>query len=115
MTFLHPILAAAAIAGVSIPIIIHLLMHRRRKPVMWGAMRFLLEAYRRQRRRLMLERWLLLLVRCLVIALVDLAIGRPLLGKLGSARSGRVLFVLIDNGMTSGLRSDENSGAPALD
>ena len=58
MTFLHAGLAAAAVGAVAIPILIHLLMRRRRRPVMWGAMRFLLEAYRRQRRRLMVERWL---------------------------------------------------------
>jgi hypothetical protein len=43
VTFLHPILAAAAIGAISIPILTHILM-RRRRPVMWAAMRFLLEA-----------------------------------------------------------------------
>ena len=101
MTFLHVGLAAAGLACIAIPIIIHLLMRRRRKPVMWGAMRFLLEAYKRQRRRLLLEKWLLLLTRCLVVALAGLAIARPLLaGGVGGA-GGRTIYLLIDNGLVS--------------
>lgn len=115
MTFLHPALLIAGIACIAIPIIIHLLMHRRRKPVMWGAMRFLLEAYRRQRRRLMLEKWLLLACRCLLLALLAFAIGRPLVGGLLGGEDGRVLIILIDNSMTSSLRADGDDGQTALD
>ena len=43
MSFLHPILAGAGLAAVAIPILIHLLMRRRRRPIDFGAMRFLLE------------------------------------------------------------------------
>ncbi len=111
MTFLHASLAAAGLACIAIPIIIHLLMHRRRKPVMWGAMRFLLEAYRRQRRRLMLEKWLLLACRCLVVALLALAIGRPLLGRLIGPRAGNTLYILIDNSLTSGVRAPDGTTA----
>jgi hypothetical protein len=76
-------------------------------------MRFLLEAYRRQRRRLMVEKWLLLACRCLVLALLAFALGRPLLGALGLGTAGRTVFILIDNGVASGLR-DPASGRPAL-
>lgn len=113
MTFLHPLLLAAGLAGISIPIIIHLLMHRRRKPVMWGAMRFLVEAYKRQRRRLMVEKWLLLAARCLLILLIALAIGRPLLGTLGLVGGGKTVYLVIDNSLASAVR-DENAQA-ALD
>lgn len=112
MTFLHPALLAAGLACIAIPIIIHLLMHRRRKPVMWGAMRFLLEAYKRQRRRIMLEKWLLLACRVLLIALVALAIGRPLLGRLAPGKPGKTIYILLDNSLTSGVR--DASGATAL-
>jgi hypothetical protein len=103
MTFLHPALFAAGLAAISIPIIIHLLMNRRRKPVMWGAMRFLEEAFRRTRKRLLLEKWLLLATRCLLLALLALAIGRPLLGALGGggAGKGRTFFLVIDNSIAS--------------
>lgn len=111
MTFLHPALLAAGLAAVSIPIIIHLLMHRRRKPVMWGAMRFLVEAYRRQRKRLMLEKWLLLAARCLLVALVALAIGRPLLGSLTGAGAGRTVYLLIDNSLAASARDADGRSA----
>lgn len=115
MTFLHPALLAAGLACIAIPIIIHLLMNRRRKPVMWGAMRFLEEAYRRTRRRLLLEKWLLLAARCLLLALLALAIGRPLLGALGGVLGGgkgRTFFIVIDNSIAA--QAADNTGASAL-
>lgn len=114
MTFLHTSLLAAGLACIAIPIIIHLLMNRRRKPVMWGAMRFLEEAFRRTRRRLLLEKWLLLAARCLLVALIALALARPLIGSLGAAgNSGRTVYLVIDNSLAAQV-ADE-SGATALD
>ncbi|MBC7834493.1 MAG: BatA domain-containing protein [Phycisphaerales bacterium] len=102
MTFLHMGLFAAGIASITIPIAVHLLMRRRRKPVLWGAMRFVLEAYRRQRRRLMIERWLLLATRCAILALVAIALGRPLLAGSAGSESGRTIVLLIDNSLAAG-------------
>lgn len=107
MSFAHLGLLAAGLAGVSIPVIIHLLMRRRRKPLMWGAMRFLLEAYRRQRRRLMIEQWLLLATRCLIVLLVALAIGRPILQGLAGGGGGRTVFVIVDNGLAASARGPD--------
>ncbi len=106
MTFLNPILLATGLACVAIPIAIHILMRRRRKPVPWGAMRFLLEAYRHQRKRTRLEQFLLLAARCLLVALLALAIGRPQ-GAGGGEWGGagpRTIFVVIDNSLTAGVR-----------
>lgn len=115
MTFLNPTLAFAGLAAISIPILIHILMRRRRKPVLWGAMRFLLEAYRRQRQRLRLEQLLLLAARCLVVALVALALGRPLLGAAGLAagRGATTLYLMIDNSLTSSV--EDGDGRTALE
>src|SRR5262245_5711828 len=99
MTFLHLGLAVAGIACVAIQILVHLLMRRRRLPLMWGAMRFLLEAYRRQRRKLTLEKWLLLASRCLLVLLAGLAIARPLLAGGSGGAGGRTVYLLIDNGL----------------
>lgn len=70
-------LAAAAVAGgaVSIPIIIHLLNRRRFHVVTWAAMRFLLAAQRKNSRRMRLEQFLLLALRCLVLLLLVLAMA----------------------------------------
>src|SRR5688572_18308142 len=114
MTFLNPILAGLGLAAVSIPIIIHLLMRRRRKPVMWAAMRFLLEAYKQHRRRLRMEQLLLLAARCLLIALVALALGRPLLGAAGLIGRGPVsLYLLVDDGLAASALGEGD--APALE
>jgi len=113
MTFVTGGLAIAGLAAVAIPILIHLLSRRRRKPVEWAAMRFLLEAFRKHRRRLRLEQLLLLVVRCLILALLGVALARPILegtGLLGTGGS-RVVFLLLDNGMASGLVLDDGRTA----
>lgn len=108
MTFLHPMLFAAGAACVAIPILIHLLARRRRKPVVWGAMRFLLEAYRRQKRRLRIEQLLLLLARCAVVTLVALAVGRPALEAAGVlSGGGRTVYLLIDTSLASSATSPD--------
>lgn len=103
MTFLNPILAFTGLACIAVPILIHILMRRRRKPVEWGAMKFLLLAYQRQRRRMNLEQLLLLGARCLLVAVLAIALGRPVLGALAAVVSGgpRTLFILIDNSLTA--------------
>jgi hypothetical protein len=115
MTFLNPILAGVGLAAVTLPIIIHILMRRRRKPVMWAAMKFLLEAYRQHRKRIMLEQILLLASRCLLVALIGLALGRPILGAAGAlgGRGAVTLYILIDNSLAASAL-DEN-GKPALE
>lgn len=103
MNFVHAGLAIAGLAAVAIPIIIHLLFRQRRRPIEWGAMRFLLEAYRRSRHRMRLEQWLLLAVRCLILALLGLALARPLLSDsaLPIGPGSRVVYLIIDNGVAS--------------
>ncbi len=115
MTFINLGLAIAGAAAVTIPIIIHLLFRRRRKPVMWGAMRFLMEAYRKQRRRLTLEQMLLLAARCLVILLLAMALGRPVLERAGvlGAGSARTLYFLVDNSLASTALAGESSALDA--
>lgn len=108
MTLLNPILFWAAAACVSIPVLVHLLMRRRRRPVPWGAMQFLLQAYRKQRRRMKLEQFLLLAGRCLLVLLLAAALGKPVLGAAGLAggRPSRTVYLLVDNSITSGALLD---------
>ncbi len=60
-----------------VPLLIHLLNRRRYKRKTWAAMSFLLAAYKRTRRRLRLENFLLLLLRCLIVVLLAGAMARP--------------------------------------
>ncbi len=78
LSFLNPwLLGGAALVGV--PILIHLLNQRRFKTMDWAAMEFLLEADRRNRRRVRLEHLILLLLRCLAVLLLVLLVARPFL------------------------------------
>jgi len=64
------------LAGVAIPVVIHLLNRRNDPVVDWAAMQFL-EFSPRQRRRLNLAEVLLMLARMALLALVALALARP--------------------------------------
>jgi len=71
--------------AVASPIIIHLLSKRRFKTVDWAAMEFLLEAERRNRRRIRLENLILLLLRCLAVLLIAMLVARVFLAPTGLA------------------------------
>src|SRR5262245_17401673 len=64
-----------AVAGASIPLVIHLLNRRRYRVVNWAAMRFLLAAQRRKARRMRLEQATLLAIRAAVILLLVFAMA----------------------------------------
>lgn len=72
-------------ALVAAPILIHLLSKRRFRTVDWAAMEFLLDAERRNRRRIRLEHLLLLLLRCLIVLLIALLVARVFLEPTGLA------------------------------
>lgn len=76
MLFRNPWLLAG-LAGVLIPVILHLIRRQAAKPYDWGAMRFLLDTVVARRRRMEWEDFLLMIVRCLLIALLVLAVARP--------------------------------------
>ncbi|MEM6334751.1 MAG: BatA domain-containing protein, partial [Planctomycetota bacterium] len=75
--FIAPWVAGLGLAAIALPIAIHLLTRLRKRRRAWAAMRLLEEAFRRQRARLRMERWLLLAVRCLLVAVLGLALGGP--------------------------------------
>ena len=62
------------LAAAAAPILIHLWSRRKHREVVWAAMQFLLLAIKKRQRRLVLEQWLLLCVRTLIIVLVVLAV-----------------------------------------
>jgi hypothetical protein len=66
----------AGLAGVAIPVVIHLLNKRRTTVVDWGAMQFL-ELGRRARLKFQLSEFLLLAGRMGLLAIVALALARP--------------------------------------
>lgn len=98
---IHPALLGG-LAVAAAPIIIHLLSRRRYRRVSWGAMQFLLEAERRNRRRVRFEQLLLVTLRCLAMLLIALMIARPfvqhgLVAALLGVRGAVQRVVLIDD------------------
>src|SRR5687768_2991583 len=76
LTFLTPLLLAGA-ALVAVPIVLHLIMRREPKHLVFPALRFIQKREESNRRRLRLRHLLLLLLRCAGIVLLALAIARP--------------------------------------
>ena len=98
---LNPVMAIGS-AAVASPILIHLLSRRRFRRIRWAAMDFLLEAQKKNRRRVRIEQLILLALRCLAILLLAFGMMRRFFseGALGSflagARSERI-FLLDDS------------------
>ncbi len=63
MSFLNPLLLAG-VGAISVPVLIHLLNRSRVRRVAWAAMRFLHISVERNQRRMNVEDWLLLALRC---------------------------------------------------
>ena len=78
MTFLNLALLGGA-AALAVPILIHLLSRRRYTPVAWGAMFLIEQVVRQNRRRVRVEQWILLAVRCAIPVLIALAMARPVM------------------------------------
>ena len=107
MTLLNGILAFGALAG-AIPLIIHLLNRSRFRTVPWGAMHLLESVIRTNNRRIRLEQFLLLLVRCAIPAVLALCLARPVMTGWrplpGDVPSSMVL--LLDNSYSMDARSN---------
>lgn len=116
MPFLHPLLFWLGVCGVSIPIIIHILNRRRFRIVDWAAMRFLLDALRKNRRRLRIEELILLALRCLIILLLGLGLARfsgcGEADALGGGNGGRAIVFVLDDSYSMG---QLRGGQTALD
>ena len=78
MTFLKLVMLLGLI-GLASPILIHLLNRRQAKLVDWGAMQFLLASLTTRKRHIMIEEIILMAIRCLLLALLVLAMARPFL------------------------------------
>lgn len=113
MTLMTAGFAVAGLLAMAVPILIHFLSRQRRKPVAWAAMRFLLEAYRKHRRRLQIEQLILLALRCLVLAVFGFALARPILQNAGLLEStgDQTVYIVLDNGLASQVTDDDGQSA----
>ena len=112
--FVSPGLFYAGTCAVCVPILIHLLARRRFRRIRWAATDFLIDAERRSRRRIRLEEWVLLALRCLAVLLAAMVVARPFLtprglatGWGGTRRTERVF--VIDDSFSMGYRSEDGT------
>ena len=104
MVFLVPTVLAG-LGATALPVAIHLLNKHRVQVVRWGAMRFLAEIVSQHQRRLQLENWLLLALRCLFFILLAVAFARPVLhpgGVAGTVTGPVVAVLLLDQSASMG-------------
>jgi hypothetical protein len=123
MSLLNPILAVLGLAAIAIPIAIHLLSRRKIQHVTWAAMRFLRLSVEQHQRRMRLQDILLLIVRCVMLALLGFALARPTLGCAAARRmlgnSDVAAVLILDNSYsmscTDGVRSSFDQAKLAAD
>lgn len=98
LSFLQPAYLFALFA-VAVPIIIHLIHRRRAVRWRFAAMEFLLRSQRRVERRLRLKQILLLLLRCLLLALLAFIFAKPFLKKARgtSPSTPRAIVLILDD------------------
>ncbi len=112
--FLNPWMLIGGLAIAS-PILIHLLNKRRFKIVDWAAMDFLFEADKKNRRRVQLENFILLMLRCLAMLLIAFLLARPFLpsGMTGALQQSQKFerVILIDDSLSQRVL---NNSLPAM-
>jgi hypothetical protein len=94
------------------PIVIHLLNKRKYRETSWAAMRFLLEAVRKNSRRLRIEQIVLLAVRTALLLLVVVALAEPLVENLGpffQPHRPAHKIIVIDASLSMGFQPREES------
>lgn len=112
MQFLFPGFLAA-LAVLSIPVIIHLFYFRRFKRVYFTNVRFLKEVKEETSNRQKLRNLLVLLMRCLAIAAMVLAFAQPFIPLSGGVKKGeKAVSVYVDNSFSMNALSKD---APLLE
>jgi len=116
--YLHPLLLWGTLLA-AVPLVIHILNRRRHRPLAWGAMRFVIAAYKRTRRRVQFENWLLLFLRMAAVAALALAIARPFIGKESPlaplTERRRDLVLILDCSASTGYRDVRSVHEAMLD
>lgn len=102
------------LAAAAAPILIHLWNRRNRRTVTWAAMEYLLAAIKQKSRRIVVQNWLLLAVRTLLVIAIALAVAKPFVESVGAIATGpaRALRVLVlDASYSMGIEPPGGEGA----
>jgi hypothetical protein len=106
LTFLVP-LFLLGVAGIVVPIVVHLTRRQRRNVVVFPSLMFLEKIPYQEQRRRRIQHWLLLSLRALALALLAVAFARPFLDQselgLGATSGPREVVVLVDQSYSMGI------------
>ena len=106
LMFITPWMVLLGLCGILIPLAIHLLFRRRRSPMDWAAMQFVLKAWASRKSRVRIEQILLLISRCLIPLLLGLALAQPVLDSSWFSTGPINRYIIIEDGITSMTRID---------
>ena len=99
LSFLVP-LFLLGIAGIVVPIVVHLTRRQRRNVVLFPSLMFLEKVPYREQRRRRIQHWFLLALRALALILLAVAFARPFMDDTALAAGGntgpREIVVLVD-------------------
>src|SRR6476620_11080769 len=104
MLFLAP-LFFVALAGLAIPVLLHLTQREKKQIVRFPSLMFVRRIPYQSVRRRKIQNWLLLMVRMAALAMIILAFARPLLdsGSVPTAgANAREVVVLVDTSYSMG-------------
>ncbi len=100
MTWVNPWVLYALPIGL-IPILIYLLIRQRLPRIHWPTMEFVLLALKKNRKRILLQTWILLIIRTLILIILVLLIARPVTQGAWSLASGErnrsVTVIIVDD------------------
>lgn len=105
MSFINPFLLIGLLA-VGIPLLIHLWSRRRARIIDFSHVQFLMSLHRKRVRRLKLKQILILILRMLIVALIALALARPILTNRWALAAGdrakSSIVIILDNSYSMG-------------
>jgi hypothetical protein len=112
MNFLTPLMLVG-LAGVLVPVAIHLIGRRRARVVRFAALEFLMSSRRKTARRLQLRERLLFVIRALVCLAIPLALAKPVTSCATKgplvARGPQAVVVVIDDSFSSSYKLGDRS------
>lgn len=116
LTFLVP-LFLLGLAGIAVPVILHLTRRQRRQVVAFPSLMFLQKIPFQEQRRRRIQNWFLLLLRALALGLLAVAFARPFVDdpELAAAGGGgpTEVVVLLDRSYSMGVGSTWELGVDA--
>jgi hypothetical protein len=105
MTFLFP-LFLIAMAGLAVPVLLHLIQRERKQVVQFPSLMFLRRIPYQSVRRRRIRHWLLLMMRLAALALIVLAFARPFFrgadASLSAQGGAREVVILVDRSYSMG-------------